>query len=197
MGGSMNGLGNSNRTAEFNMKYDPESAFIVFQSSSKLSDIARRPLITIVPWETTLNHSLSWSFLEELRLSKSDKSYFLDCITNLSRTFKDPTPEKSNPWKGDKLDNHKRQLNSFLLPDIYAVIACLYPTSIERYDPWSVKIELQGIETRGMTHVNWTSPDDCPNAKIITEMNMPFIKRVMMDCFSDINWPLQANQNQV
>lgn len=52
MGGTIDGKGNSTSVAEFNVYYDPEAAFIVFD---------RTPDIFIVPWETAFNKELCFS----------------------------------------------------------------------------------------------------------------------------------------
>jgi len=55
MGGTINALGNSGPTYEFNFFNDPEAVHVVLNNSEFP--------ITIIPWETSLKHLIPWVLL--------------------------------------------------------------------------------------------------------------------------------------
>lgn len=72
MGGCEHAKGNASFSAEFNIHSDPEAAHIVFEAFSHASLGHKEPTedwiprITIVPWETCVEHTLSWEVFDTL-----------------------------------------------------------------------------------------------------------------------------------
>ncbi|TPX72256.1 hypothetical protein SpCBS45565_g00542 [Spizellomyces sp. 'palustris'] len=75
--------------------------------------------------------------------------------------------------------------NSFLMPDLYALVALLDPSSVTSYKDWDVQVELHGHHTRGMTHMDWwgASPVPGPNVRVVLAMDREKVKMMLEKSF--------------
>ncbi|KAJ3155841.1 Envelope glycoprotein [Geranomyces variabilis] len=75
--------------------------------------------------------------------------------------------------------------HSFLMPDLYALIAYLDPESVTSYKDWDVQVELNGTHTRGMTHMDWwgSTPALGPNSRVILAMDLERVKTILVKTF--------------
>ncbi|KAI9105736.1 Inosine/uridine-preferring nucleoside hydrolase domain-containing protein [Phlyctochytrium arcticum] len=75
--------------------------------------------------------------------------------------------------------------HSFLMPDLYALVALLNPESVTSFKDWDVQVELNGKHTRGMTHMDWwgASKVPGPNARVILAMDREVVKTLLEKSF--------------
>lgn len=154
MGGCSRARGNASFCAEFNFWSDPESASLVLEAfpSEKLS---------IVPWEFTEEHGLSWEYYDELVQSGTKEAAFLQFSSSV---FESST--RSN-------------LTKFVLCDVYAAFSLLFPDTVESEDAHVCQVETHGGMSRGMLSVDWYNKSGLPkNATIVHSMNMEMVKKL-------------------
>lgn len=146
MGGAHAARGNTPRwAAEFNFYYDPEAAQMVVQAFEEL---------TLVTWETTLAHPLSWSEHEALAALGTPRARFYAAITRTTRSFLE---EKGLP--------------GLLIPDPLAMAAALEPglvTLVEQHRGW---VETCGIHTRGQLVLDHGRSGLEPNVRVVTGLD--------------------------
>lgn len=146
MGGAIHAHGNSwERTSEFNFYCDPEAAAIVF---------ARWPMLTLIPWETVVAHSLPAPQIEELASGASPRAELF------RRTIQKRYVE--------------RVAGQMLLfePDPLALAVALEPDIVQRSEMHYVEIELAGHFTRGQTVIDWYNlTNRTPNANVVLEID--------------------------
>ncbi|KAJ3080806.1 hypothetical protein HK100_010048, partial [Physocladia obscura] len=164
MGGSSHAKGNASHVAEFNFHCDPEAAHIVFHAASGL-DNNLAPKLLVIPWETTVDHALPWSFFDSLvTLSDNSSKYaqFLKGYTASSENKLRSSYEKE-PETYSSNDEYFRNTHGFLKCDIYAAVCIIDSNSMVEYKDFEAKIELQGLHTRGMLALGWhsNSPKNC------------------------------------
>ncbi|KAI9017476.1 Inosine/uridine-preferring nucleoside hydrolase domain-containing protein [Gaertneriomyces semiglobifer] len=215
MGGCLFAKGNSNRAAEFNIHCDPEAAHMVFQSASDLASSGDPKLHLITweltvehgfPWSF-------FDFLtQEQPVNKY--GHFLKTMTRFAESLsraqhellaagpgptaptavlveKEEYGVKTDPVTGAKTrtrNHHEEYLygaHSFMMPDLYAMIALLEPSTVTSYKDWDVKVELQGQNTRGMTCMDWwgAQKDPGPNARVALSMDREQIKQILEKTF--------------
>ncbi|KAI8905064.1 Inosine/uridine-preferring nucleoside hydrolase domain-containing protein [Gorgonomyces haynaldii] len=167
MGGSLQ-KGNSNRAAEFNFNYDPEACRMVFDAASKLD----KPLVRLVPWETTVSHTLTWKYMDQLEDTVHTR--LLRMITRSIRT------ENVIPSKG-----YIGLLQEPVLPDLIAMCAFLDHGTVLEEEAHNVSIELQGSMTLGMMCIDWYQTSK-PNCMIVTKMDDAQITRLFETVFHAI-----------
>ncbi|KAJ3011891.1 hypothetical protein HKX48_006606 [Thoreauomyces humboldtii] len=214
MGGCLFAKGNSNRAAEFNINCDPEAAHIVFNSASQLGTPTSAPKLTLVTWELTVEHGFPWSFFDHLTQEQPVNSYgkFLRsmtaCAEALSRSQhevlaggplasiptlvdnKSAVPSTdANGVKSKTRHTHEEYLfgaHSFLMPDLYALVALLDPETVTSHKDWDVQVELGGVNTRGMTHMDWwggSPKSGGPNSRVVLAMDRDRIKEMLVKAF--------------
>lgn len=124
LGGNREGSGNAKEGAEFNFYSDPVSARVVLQR-------ATCP-VTIVTWETLEHHALPWDVYDELTSKNTTRGKFLLDITN-------HTAHCCTAPNGP----------GFALGDFLAMLAALYPESVNATLRARVDVELHGSYTMG------------------------------------------------
>ncbi len=148
MGGAIYAKGNTSTvTAEFNIHADPEAASMVFDSW---------PMITLLSWETTLEHVFTRQILDR----------FFGLGTPRAKFFHD-TNQKILTFIRERLGQ-----DMLFAPDGLALAAAVEPEIVTKSEIRHVSIELHGSQTRGQTVVDWYgSTGKAPNTEIILEMN--------------------------
>jgi purine nucleosidase len=149
MGGATTAFGNARLvTSEFNIFTDPEAAHIVLTSF---------PDSTMLSWETTVQHPLSWEQYDQLITIKSAAARFFKQTNALMVEFL-----KSIPLA-----------RGFLLPDPLAMAAALNPGVIVQSEKYYVAVELHGQLSRGQTVVDFLSLlGKAPNVQVISRVDM-------------------------
>ena len=131
MGGAVNGHGNVSRaTSEFNIHFDPEAAAVVFDAW---------PQFELVDWEATLAHGIPFTELAGWLATDHERARFYDLISG-----------KTRAWM-----QRSRDVTHWHAADGLAMAAVLDPAAAEHWETRAVKIELDGVLTRGMTVVDW------------------------------------------
>jgi purine nucleosidase len=149
MGGAVSGKGNTHITSEFNIYFDPEAARIVFD---------KWPMVRVVDWELTVATGISNSDLKTLYAIDSPKAKF-----------------------AEKIEAHALAIikelfhqEGMFAPDALAMAVALEPSIVIKKDTLNLSVELNGVQTRGMTVVDWLGTGGkTPNAEIILEVDQP------------------------
>jgi purine nucleosidase len=148
MGGAIYSKGNTSTvTAEFNIHTDPEAASMVFSSW---------PMLTLLSWETTLDHVFSRAALDR----------FFSLETPRAKFFHD-TNQKILTFIRERLGQ-----DMLFAPDGLALAVAVEPGIVTKSEKKFVSIELHGSQTRGQTVVDWYgSTGQPPNTEIILEVD--------------------------
>jgi purine nucleosidase len=148
MGGAIRATGNMPYpSTEFNVHCDPEAAAIVFDAW---------PNLTLVSWETTMEHVFSPEQVETLMHTDTVRGRFLRRITEQTLAF--------------LLKRLGRP--GMFAPDGLAVGIAIEPDLVTRSETRAVAVELAGSHTRGQTTVDWfglTGKD--PHVHIVLQVN--------------------------
>jgi len=149
MGGTISAVGNTrNLTAEFNAFCDPEAVLITLDAFAAS---------TMLSWETTLKHSLSWEQYDTLCGLGTPRSAFFGAITGPTVSFL----------------RQFRRLTGYLLPDPLAMAIALDPGLITASEQLYVTVELQGALTRGQTVLDTMGLSQRePNVDVITGVDI-------------------------
>ena len=188
MGGCLHGRGNSSKSSEFNFHFDPHAAHIVFNSASSLNSAAKTasrsaPVeIVLVPWETCLEHGVSWSFLSSLKEYKP-YGYLLNMICQVYKRQVDASSKlDGDDGNLDILQRHKSLLSRVSLCDIYAAFALLYPIeSVLKAVDWHVDIEIEG-KSKGSCLFDWMGHSEdtsLSNVRVVLKFDMDWIQKEM------------------
>lgn len=137
MGGCLYGRGNTRLASEFNINYDPEAAYVVFEEFKKMQ---------MVSWELTLKSALSWEYYDEW-LSCQETTTYSD---KMKKFIKDITKSYEKSCR--------KKFNSnfdFVICDAVASAVLVDPEFITEKVNRHVTVELTGKHTRGMTTIDW------------------------------------------
>lgn len=154
MGGNIQGIGNTTKSAEFNFYNDPEAAHIVLSETNFE--------INILPWETCLRKTfvvpLNWR-LKVLGLNEHKAVEFLNEV-------------------------EKKQYNQFgcdnwTVCDALVAAACLFPKCVLGESLWNCEVELHGGLTRGQLVLDHLKASDC-NVRIIEEIDAKLFKQIAL-----------------
>ncbi|KAJ1569526.1 hypothetical protein HK405_003314 [Cladochytrium tenue] len=190
MGGCLGARGNSNRVAEF----DPEAAHVVFEAAARLSTespSSAGPLVTLVPWETTVDHALTWDEYDALMDRETPASVLVKNMVHFygsrsrSLLLKMLTNERTVPVSAAAtVVAHARQAHQtgshgFVMCDLYAALVALDARAIEQYQDWDVKIELGGTLSRGLVALNWMFDEPHVNARVVLAVKKDALFRLL------------------
>ncbi len=152
MGGAYLGQGNTeNPPAEFNIFADPDAAKVVFDNW---------PKITMVSWEATIDHGLTFDELQLLFNLDTPRSDFLEKTTQKTLGFLKNVLNGSMSFAADPL----------------AMAVLMEPEIVQESEEKYVQIERFGSLSRGMTVVDWFGLLGQPT-------NVEIIRKVDMDRF--------------
>jgi inosine-uridine nucleoside N-ribohydrolase len=99
----------------------------------------RRPEFELVDWEATLAHGIPFADLAGWLAADNPRARFYDAISR-----------KTREWM-----RHTRDITHWHAADGLAMAAVLDSAAAEHWETRAVKIELDGVLTRGMTVVDW------------------------------------------
>jgi purine nucleosidase len=133
MGGAVTGQGNTTPTAEFNIGFDPEAAWVVFEAFA-----AAGKLVEVADWEAVIRHGFLHTDVEAWLRADHPRARFYEAISRRTR-------EWSAGLRGERW--HAADALAMAL-----VVAPEHATTLERRP---LRIELNGVETRGATVVDW------------------------------------------
>jgi purine nucleosidase len=181
MCGAMEGKGNSNMTAEFNVHCDPEAAKIVLMHKQRYP-------IYYISWELTVNCAMTWDFydrwIKRQRMPDGSRrgvaqnrvQMFIEKIFGRLEVFTRPADDGT---KADTGDSESTQDVTCVIPDAVAMVAALYPDFVEDSFDTFVTVELQGRESRGMTCIDWYGNEQSMakkgrwrNCKVVTKAKL-------------------------
>lgn len=133
MGGAVTGQGNTTPTAEFNIGFDPEAAWVVFEAFA-----AAGKVVEVADWEAVIRHGFLHTDVEAWLRADHPRARFYEAISRKTR-------EWSAGLRGERW--HAADALAMAL-----VVAPEHATTLERRP---LRIELNGAETRGATVVDW------------------------------------------
>ena len=152
MGGAYLGQGNTdNLPAEFNIYADPDAAKVVFDNW---------PKFTMVSWEATIDHGITFDELQLLFDLGTSRSIFLEKVTQKTLHFLKKVLNGSMSFAADPL----------------AMAVLMEPGIVQESEEKYVQIERFGSLSRGMTVVDWFDLLGQPS-------NVEIIRKVDMDRF--------------
>lgn len=159
MGGA-EAIGNATPTTEFNFYFDPEAAYLVLR---------RFRNITLVTWECTERHSLSWDWLAQWMSKDTVKGRFMAAIM-------------ANIIIADKRRHFELGWQAC---DPMAVAIALRPDLVTSVKPLFADVERSGLLSRGQSVFDWGSLlGKDPNVMLITSLSLKTFKE-MMDVITD------------
>lgn len=133
MGGAVTGQGNTTPTAEFNIGFDPEAAWVVFEAFA-----AAGKVVEVADWEAVIRHGFLHTDVEAWLRADHPRARFYEAISRRTR-------EWSAGLRGERW--HAADALAMAL-----VVAPEHALTLERRP---LRVELNGAETRGATVVDW------------------------------------------
>ncbi|XP_053381426.1 inosine-uridine preferring nucleoside hydrolase-like [Mercenaria mercenaria] len=155
MGGNYLGKGNISVGGEFNFYFDPEAAYVVLNQ-------LKCP-ITIMPWETCMQHTISFETHTQMRNAQSKKADLMKKIDQTSVEF-------------DK----KRGTTAFIPAD-EAIMACVLRSDVIKNSVHEyATVETKGQYTYGQMVVDWRGKlQKGHNVTIVTELDQTLYEHLM------------------
>lgn len=133
MGGAVTGQGNTTPTAEFNIGFDPEAAWVVFEAFAATGQV-----VEVADWEAVIRHGFLHTDVEAWLRADHPRARFYEAISRRTR-------EWSAGLRGERW--HAADALAMAL-----VVAPEHALVLERRP---LRVELNGAETRGATVVDW------------------------------------------
>lgn len=133
MGGAVTGQGNTTPTAEFNIGFDPEAAWVVFEAFA-----AAGRVVEVADWEAVIRHGFLHTDVEAWLRADHPRARFYEAISRRTR-------EWSAGLRGER----------WHAADALAMALVVAPEHARTLERRPLRIELNGVETRGATVVDW------------------------------------------
>lgn len=156
LGGCIHGKGNHWVSAEFNFGADPEAAYILLNQF--------KCPISLVSWETCLEHPLDWEFFEQYVGAGTKRAEFMRKIST-------------------KIKEYEEKMNGeFISCDPFALCAALQPKFVQEETSVHATVELKEGLTRGQMVIDWRQMLQKPvNVRLITKMDLELFKEIMLN----------------
>ncbi|MGL6291817.1 MAG: nucleoside hydrolase [Silanimonas sp.] len=146
MGGAVTGQGNTSVSAEFNIAFDPEAAYIVFEAFDAFD---------LVDWEAVLRHGLPHTEVEAWLAEPTPKAAFYQAISRRTRE-----------WSEGRRGTHWHSADGL------AMAAALEPEAATGWARHALEVETGGRLTRGATVVDWADRSGRPaRARILAGLD--------------------------
>uniref|UniRef100_A0A1A9WCC1 IU_nuc_hydro domain-containing protein n=1 Tax=Glossina brevipalpis TaxID=37001 RepID=A0A1A9WCC1_9MUSC len=155
MGGNYQGRGNATPSAEFNVRMDPEAAFVIWEKT-------KRPL-PILPWETCIEADLGLSVDWRLNVLGSVNSEFIKLMNKVESAIL--IPKGFTEW----IVCDAELVAAYILPQLIIANSRIY----------SASVELAGTDTRGQMVINHLIEKHVGNAEFITELHKEHFRRLI------------------
>lgn len=133
MGGAVTGQGNTTPTAEFNIGFDPEAAWVVFEAFA-----AAGKMVEVADWEAVIRHGFLHTDVEAWLRADHPRARFYEAISRRTR-------EWSAGLRGER----------WHAADALAMALVIAPEDAVTLERRPLRVELNGVETRGATVVDW------------------------------------------
>lgn len=133
MGGAVTGQGNTTPTAEFNIGFDPEAAWVVFEAFA-----AAGKIVEVADWEAVIRHGFLHTDVEAWLRADHPRARFYEAISRRTR-------EWSAGLRGER----------WHAADALAMALVVAPEDAVTLERRPLRVELNGVETRGATVVDW------------------------------------------
>ena len=133
MGGAVTGQGNTTPTAEFNIGFDPEAAWVVFEAFT-----AAGRVVEVADWEAVIRHGFLHTDVEAWLRADHPRARFYEAISRRTR-------EWSAGLRGER----------WHAADALAMALVVAPEHARTLERRPLRVELNGAETRGATVVDW------------------------------------------
>ena len=156
MGGCIHGKGNHWVSAEFNFGADPEAAHILLNQF--------KCPISIVSWETCLEHELDWEFFDRYVGAGTKQAQFMKKIST-------------------KIKEYEAKMNGpFITCDPFAVCAALKPQIVQEETSVHATVELKEGLTRGQMVIDWRGMlNKAANVRLITKIDLDLFMKMMLN----------------
>lgn len=133
MGGAVTGQGNTTPTAEFNIGFDPEAAWVVFEAFAAAGQV-----VEVADWEAVIRHGFLHTDVEAWLRADHPRARFYEAISRRTR-------EWSAGLRGER----------WHAADALAMALVVAPEHARTLERRPLRVELNGVETRGATVVDW------------------------------------------
>mgnify|MGYP001474841536 CR=1 FL=1 len=133
MGGAVTGQGNTTPTAEFNIGFDPEAAWVVFEAFAAAGQV-----VEVADWEAVIRHGFLHTDVEAWLRADHPRARFYEAISRRTR-------EWSAGLRGER----------WHAADALAMALVVAPEHARPLECRPLRVELNGAETRGATVVDW------------------------------------------
>lgn len=171
MGGSSTGKGTASLTAEFNIHCDPAAADIVFGNQ-----YCHAANVFIYDWVLCEKHVYEWDQYNQL------------CNIH-NNTVCNQFINKTHNVMFEHCTKHGMK---FMPCDLYAVACYIHSDIIITTQQLYCEIELHGINTIGMTCMDWygQKADKQLNITLVIDVDKPLLYQYLIDCTRPDDWPI-------